>query len=116
MKRNVFFKFPMLAAAFCFFCISCASLKVPLEYLGDTYPASKVVDVFYEATQIKKEYKIMGRVIRETLIHSEKTRKRMIELAKTRGADGILFSDFVTKTYDSSCYGIIRATLIKYKD
>ena len=118
MKRIVLNKFHLFAAAFCFFISSCAPLAISpsIEYLGDTYSPSKSIDVFYEARQIKKKYRIMGRVTRETIFKSEKTRMHMIELAKGKGADGIIFLDFESKINETSRYSIIKAELIKYQD
>ena len=51
---------------FCHVLLSCTGhpfkpLPV-IHYLGDSYPSSASVDVYYDVKEVKKEYKVMGRM------------------------------------------------------
>jgi tryptophan synthase alpha subunit len=49
------------------------------------------------------------------LIQSEYDKKHMIELAKKKGADGIIFSDLAMDNERKSTSVIIKAELIKFQ-
>ena len=93
-----------------------SSCSPAIYYLGDSYPSSSSVDVFYNAKEIKKEYKTMGRMTKEVLSYkAESDRKQMIETARKKGADGIIFSDLTLETdARKSDQVTVKAELIKY--
>jgi hypothetical protein len=90
--------------------ISCAPL---IHYVGDKYPPTSTVDVYYSVKDIPRDYTIMGRMTRE-LIQGEQEKKEMIEEAKRKGAEGIIFYDLAMDAGKSSLVSI-KAELIRYK-
>ncbi len=85
-----------------------------IYYIGDKYPASSSVDVYYDARQIKKEYKTIGRMTHSLVIPTERDKRWMIEEAKRKGADGIIFSDLSIDQEHKSEQVTVKAELIKY--
>ena len=100
-----------LTALTSFLLLSCSP---HIYYFGYAYPASSSVEVYYEAAQVKKQYKTIGRMTKD-LIKADYDKKHMIELAKKKGADGIIFSDLSLDNERKSSSVIIKAELIKYQ-
>ena len=77
-----------------------------LNYLGNSYTPTKNVDVYVDASAIKKPYSIIGKGFMEYGYMSwsaydkariEKMQKKAIEKAKLKGADAVLFEDYIIK-------------------
>jgi hypothetical protein len=65
------------------------------NYLGNSYTPTKDVDVYVDASAIKRAYSVIGKSyvdIRE-YISLEKVQRATIKTAKQKGADAILFCD-----------------------
>jgi hypothetical protein len=92
-----------------FMFISCAT---SIPYVGDTYPPTSSVDVYYSVKDIRRDYRIMGRMTRE-LIRGDQEKNEMIEQAKRKGAEGIIFYDLEMDAGKSSVVSI-KAELIRY--
>jgi hypothetical protein len=90
--------------------VSCSPL---IHYVGDKYPPTSTVDVYYSVKDISRDYTIMGRMTRE-LIRGDQEKKEMIEEAKRKGAEGIIFYDLAMDAGKSSLVSI-KAELIRYK-
>ncbi|MDR6784986.1 hypothetical protein ABIE26_003684 [Pedobacter africanus] len=91
--------FPLLAAAMLFI-VACAP-----SYLGKTYAPTQNVDIYMDQADIKKPYTIMGNTETEVMLKStERTQQDLIEVAKAKGADGIILSssEEVTSTSAST--------------
>jgi hypothetical protein len=67
-----------------------------LDYLGSSYTPTRDVDVYVDASAIKRSYSVMGKSYVDTrgLIALEKIQKAAVETAKQKGADAILFRDY----------------------
>lgn len=104
----------MIVLVSSFLLSSCFSPR--LNYLGDVYAPTSEVDVFYDPGDIPKRYKVIGKMNTTNasyLVHDiDKTRQDMIEKAKLKGAEGILF--LYVETLPENQY-IVHADLIKYK-
>lgn len=92
-----------------------------LNYLGNSYPASKNVDVFVDASAIKKGYTIIGKGYMEYGYLSpgpeakkriEKMQKKAIETARHKGADAILFQDYFIKEDGASIHTVTKTDSI----
>ncbi len=73
------------------FIIACAPR---IHYLGDTYTPKDDIEVYYDQGDIEREYKVIGQLSsdnRESGVNLEKMRIKMIESAKEKGSDAILF-------------------------
>lgn len=85
------------------------------HYLGDLYPPTDHVDVYYDEHDIEKDFKVIGQLSGDNdgleYISLDKIKEGMIVEAKERGADGIwfLFSD----SFDSN--HVVKAKLVKYR-
>jgi hypothetical protein len=90
--------------------LSCSPV---IHYFGDDYPASSSVEVYYKAAEVKKPYKTIGHMTKE-VIRSESDKKYMIEMAKKKGADGIIFSDLSLDNDKKSTLVSVKAELIRY--
>ena len=91
---------------------------VKLQYIGESYPPSASVEVYYNAQEVKKEYTVMGRMTNDKSVQndSERIKQEMISRAKLVGADAILFYDLTTELIEN--YGsavAVKAEVLKYK-
>ena len=111
------------------------------KYFGKTYPATQNVDEFYDASDVTKGHTVMGKTeLAKGFRSLEKTQAKIVELARQKGADGVIFSmeeetfgtatsnggtintkkqDKATVSSSSTTTNLkektIRATFIKYK-
>lgn len=82
--------------------IAFSSCTARLNYLGSSFAPSKNVDVYVDASSIKKPYTIIGKGYMEYSLYTkariDKMQTKAIKKAKEKGADAILFQDyFVTQ-------------------
>lgn len=89
-----------------------------IYYLGDTYPPTTIVEVFYDEKDIGRAYVTIGKLTHDKILDysAEEIKQEMIITAKQRGADAIVFSDFVT-TRENDQDGdrlTVTAKLIRY--
>ncbi|MHA6248834.1 hypothetical protein ACXYMU_12905 [Pontibacter sp. CAU 1760] len=89
-----------------------------IHYLGDTYAPSQEVEVYYDQGDVRREYKVMGKMTNDQILDYdvEAVKAKMIEKAKQSGADGIVFTDLgVQKSeLDGSDRLSVKAMLIKF--
>ena len=90
--------------------LSCSPV---IHYFGEEYPSSSSVEVYYKAAEVKKPYKTIGHMTKD-VIRSESDKQYMIELAKKKGADGIIFSDLSLDNEKKSTSVTVKAELIRY--
>ena len=90
--------------------ISCGTVT---SYIGDTLTPSEKIDVYYAARDIKREYKVIGHISATTSINENAAKDKIVEKAKTVGADGVIILglDF-TGGKDSTPFE--KADAIKY--
>lgn len=63
------------------------------KYFGKTYPATHKVDEYYDAADVTRDHTVMGKTeLGKGFRSIEKTQAKIIELAKQKGADGVIFS------------------------
>ncbi|MFD2289148.1 hypothetical protein GJU39_22845 [Pedobacter petrophilus] len=63
------------------------------KYFGKSYPATLQVDEYFESSDVKKPYTVMGKSeLLQGFRSLEKAQKKTTELAKKKGADGVIFS------------------------
>lgn len=62
------------------------------SYLGKSYPATDSVDEYFDSSDVKKPYTVMGRAeLIKGFRSLQKTQQRIIKLAKQKGADAVIF-------------------------
>ncbi|HTK19149.1 MAG TPA: hypothetical protein VL442_06540 [Mucilaginibacter sp.] len=105
--------FSQLLIAGCIFLSSCSGVM----YLGDHLPASNSVQVYYDAKDVKRDYKVIGHLGggESSSTDLESTKTKMIERAKSIGADGIIFVEIYTKP-GSSDGASVKADAIKFNN
>lgn len=99
------------------FLLIITSCTPTISYLGDTYPVSQELDIYYDAQDIDRDYKVMGHLTHDLFINYnvELIRDEMIRTARTNGADGILFSEYsTTSNADCDTRRMVKASLVKY--
>ncbi|WPP51386.1 hypothetical protein [Catalinimonas niigatensis] len=89
-----------------------------IYYLGDTYPPTTDLEIFYDEKDIGRAYVTIGKLTHDKILDysAEEIKQEMIITAKKRGADAIVFSDFVT-TRENDQDGdrlTVTAKLIRY--
>lgn len=75
------------------------------KYFGKSYPQTQSVDAYFDESNIKNDYHVMGLAELDQGFRSlEKCQEKLISLAKKKGADGIIF--FIEKeVYGTSTSG-----------
>lgn len=89
-----------------------------IHYLGDSLSPTTQVDLYYDAYEVKKEYKVIGRMTNDqfSAYNVKMIKKQMIKKAKKVGADGIIFSDLRLENNHIEGNALaVRAELIKYQ-
>lgn len=75
-----------------------SSCGVSVNYLGNSFEKTSQVDVYVDATAIKKPYTVIGKGYEERRIgfryNIEKLQGKAIQKAKQKGADAVLFQDY----------------------
>jgi hypothetical protein len=97
--------YPLLLITF----YSCGS---HLNYLGSSYAPSKNVDVYVDASAIKRPYTVMGKGYMEFGFHTksrvDKMQAKAIEKALSKGADAVLFQDYYFKEDGASIQTVTK--------
>lgn len=92
----------VLILAFSAIFFNCAQAQ---KYFGKSYPSTQHVDEYYESSDVKKVYTVMGKTeLNKGFRSLEKTQQKIIALAKEKGADGIIFS------MEEEVYGTTNST------
>ena len=63
-----------------------------IDYIGDEYPPTEHVDMYFSEADIEVDYQIMGRMIATAgdYVSSSKMQKKILEEARKKGADGVV--------------------------
>jgi len=88
-----------------------------IHYLGDSYPPSAAIEIYYDVKEVKKEYKVMGRMTNDKYMEYDVDliKRKMMEKAKLVGADAVIFYDLSAEDIERIGDGIsVKAQLIKY--
>jgi hypothetical protein len=92
-------------------------------YYGETFPATRHVDLYMRESDIKKSHEIMGRAVLEEMasIDQRQIQEHILMDAKSRGADAVILED-VDMAYQADLFTqttdrrqIIKIVLIKYR-
>ena len=63
------------------------------KYLGKSYPSTETVDEYFDSSDVKKSYTVMGKAeLLKGFRSLEKAQEKIIKVAKQKGADGVIFS------------------------
>lgn len=62
------------------------------KYFGKSYPQTQVIDQYFEDSDVKKSFTVMGTAELDQGFRSlEKCQDKLVDLARKKGADGIIF-------------------------
>ena len=79
----------LLVAVFGLFFVNVASAQ---KYFGKSFPETQNVDEFFDKEDVIKTYTVIGKAELDQGFRSlEKCQKKILELAKKKGADGVIF-------------------------
>lgn len=98
------------------FCVSLLLLTAcaTVSYMGDQLPATNDVVVFYDAKDVKKEYKVIGHIYASTTMDAEKVKGTIVTKAKAVGADAVIILGLVSNGTGKALQNIQQADAIKY--
>ena len=88
---------------------------IPIDYIGDSYPPTNNVEVFYSEKDIVKRYVVFGHIVGSKASIDDIKDELEIEAMK-KGADGIVFKNVDFEATKRSKTNKISASLIKYTD
>lgn len=98
--------------------LSACSFQPTIIYVGDSFEPKGKIDVYYDASDVKKQHRVIGRLThtKEDESKVESLKDKMTEKAKQIGADGIIFTDIEVKQEceDLGDHLLIKAKAIKY--
>jgi len=81
-----------------FFLIIAISLSActKIDYIGEEYPPTTHVDLFFDMDDVTREHKVMGHLIAtaDDMVSAEKMQKKMMKKAREKGADAIVITGF----------------------
>jgi len=65
-----------------------------VDYVGQTYPPTSHVDVFFAEGDVPREYTVMGKVIATAndLVSAEKLQAKVMQKAQAKGADAVVLT------------------------
>jgi hypothetical protein len=95
-----------------------------VKYLGRSYASTSHVDVYSNTKEVKEKYDIMGNAEGTALLLTDydKIKKSIVNEAKTKGANGVIFTGIGERVvYDSKdssnshVVSIIGAEFIRYR-
>lgn len=74
----------------------CLSACTKIDYIGEEYPPTTHVDLFFDMDDVTREHKVMGNLIAtaDDGVSTEKMQKKIIEKAKQKGADAVVITGF----------------------
>jgi hypothetical protein len=63
-----------------------------IDYVGEEYPPTLHVDLYYSEADIEQDYRVMGHTVASAsdIVSAEKMQKKIVEKAKEKGADGVV--------------------------
>ena len=97
---------------------SCSFLVNPVHYLGNDLPPTDHVDIFFNFGDVEKDFTVIGKLSNDAgaTISIERVKEKMIEKAREKGGDAIVFLNLDVETYDANRRIAIAAEVLRYKD
>lgn len=82
-----------------------------VSYVGDKYPPSSSVDVYYSAHDVTKSYKVIGHMTFPN-VGTEALKAKFVEYGKSIGADAVVITG--TQGIKDSDSAYVTADALKY--
>ncbi len=92
-----------------------------INYVGKSYDPTDQVEVYYSEQDISREYTVMGHAVGggQLLVSTGKIQNKLIEKAKSKGADAVLITGIGREIGEESegfdAEKQVKATFLKYK-
>lgn len=93
LHRNANGKISLLMLSMLLFFSACGGDDIDVDYLGDFYPSTSHVDVYFSEDDVTEDYLVMGHATADGG-DTETLQETLIEKARDSGADGIIFEGF----------------------
>lgn len=63
-----------------------------IDYIGEEYPPTSHVDLYFNEGDVEREYKVMGHLVAtaDDYVSTGKMQKKILEEAQKKGADGVI--------------------------
>ena len=63
-----------------------------VDYVGQSYPPTSRVEVFYSENEVRAEHSVMGKVVATAndLVSAEKLQQKIVKKAQDHGADAVV--------------------------
>jgi hypothetical protein len=98
----------IILAGLCLLLSSCVAM---VTYIGDKYPPSTTVDVYYSAHDVTKNFKVIGHMSYPNY-GQENVKKAFIKYAQSIGADAVVITGTESTKDTESAY--VDADALKY--
>ena len=74
----------------------CITACTKIDYIGEEYPPTTHVDLFFDMDDVTREHKVMGHLIAtaDDMVSAGKMQKKMMKKAREKGADAIVITGF----------------------
>src|SRR3569833_870009 len=92
-----------------------ASAALQPTYFGDKFPATKSVDLFYSAHDVKQPYKVIGHLTIPNIMKQDSIKSRLTAYGKTIGADAIVITGNTVNNGGKSASDVVNADALKYE-
>ena len=93
LSASVNGKIIVLILSMILFFAACGGDDIDVDYLGDSYPSTSHVDVYFSEDDVTEDYLVMGHAAADGG-ETEALQETLIEKARESGADGIIFEGF----------------------
>lgn len=97
---------------------ACHACGPSIYFLGDAREPTTEIDIYYDAKDVKKEYRTIGNLTHDKFIDYDINllKELMIGKAKEKGGDGIIFMDVIVtrENTEDGDRPSITAKVIKY--
>ncbi len=74
----------------------CITACTKIDYIGEEYPPTTHVDLFFDMDDVTREHKVMGHLIAtaDDMVSAGKMQKKMMKKAREKGAYAIVITGF----------------------
>jgi|SRR3569833_2021121 len=83
-----------------------------VSYVGDKYPPSNSIEVFYSAHDVTKSYKVIGHMTYSASEGTEAIKSKFVEYGKSVGADAVVITGNMGLKDSEHAY--VTADALKY--
>jgi hypothetical protein len=96
-----------------------SSCVTRINYLGNTFTPTDKVDVYVDASAIKRPYTIVGKGYPDYVGYggvfgsTDKLQEKVVQVARKKGADAVLFQEYYVQHDGSNFYSTSRTDSVE---